>query len=159
VTDQDTAWRDGRVVLRCCTFCKGQGDLKMLLLLLLCAAAAALQVVVKALSDCGVRDTIVYPGAKCIELLKVSHSYPCSDSVTCDRTASGSSRRSLNRHAAGPGRIPMLAQQHSLWHPHEQAHPLGTTSRDGRPCSCVHAFLQDNPTCCCSTAAARRTVL
>jgi hypothetical protein len=29
------------------------------------------QVVVKALSDCGVRDAILYPGAKCIELLKV----------------------------------------------------------------------------------------
>lgn len=33
---------------------------------------AVLQVVVKALSDCGVRDAIVYPGAKCIELLKVN---------------------------------------------------------------------------------------
>lgn len=30
-----------------------------------------LQVAVKALSDCGVRDTILYPGAKCVELLKV----------------------------------------------------------------------------------------
>lgn len=30
-----------------------------------------MQVVVKALADCGVRDAIVYPGAKCIELLKV----------------------------------------------------------------------------------------
>ena len=29
------------------------------------------QVVVKALADCGVRDAVVYPGAKCIELLKV----------------------------------------------------------------------------------------
>jgi thiamine pyrophosphate-dependent acetolactate synthase large subunit-like protein len=27
-------------------------------------------VAVKALADCGVRDAVVYPGAKCIELLK-----------------------------------------------------------------------------------------
>ena len=27
----------------------------------------------KALADCGVQDVIVYPGAKCIELLKVTY--------------------------------------------------------------------------------------
>ena len=32
---------------------------------------SASQVAVKALADCGVRDVILYPGAKCIELLKV----------------------------------------------------------------------------------------
>jgi thiamine pyrophosphate-dependent acetolactate synthase large subunit-like protein len=31
---------------------------------------------VKALADCGVRDTILYPGAKCVELLKVVDSNP-----------------------------------------------------------------------------------
>ena len=34
-------------------------------------SACWFQVAVKALADCGVRDVILYPGAQCIELLKV----------------------------------------------------------------------------------------
>uniref|UniRef100_A0A383VWT9 Thiamine pyrophosphate enzyme N-terminal TPP-binding domain-containing protein n=1 Tax=Tetradesmus obliquus TaxID=3088 RepID=A0A383VWT9_TETOB len=39
-------------------------------------AMTVAQVAVKALADCGVRDAILYPGAKCVELLKVVDNNP-----------------------------------------------------------------------------------